>query len=437
MKKTLIKNGEVYSSDSNKKADILIEDGIIIKIDEKIEDSHADIIDARGMMVMPGVIDPQVHFREPGFTYKEDLRSGSMAAAAGGVTSFLEMPNTNPLTTSVAAMDAKKEIAAERCVVNYNFFIGATADNIEELNASKNVAGIKIFMGASTGDLLVSEEEDLDHIFKHANKLIAVHAENDDMVKANIKKYVGSENFDDHRKIRSVEAAVKATKMALSLSDKYNKRLHILHLTTVDEVSILKDYVDNPLVSSEVCPQHMLLTAPEAYQTLGAYAQMNPPIRTARHANGLLKGLKAGIIDCIATDHAPHTKEEKSKSFGFAPSGMPGVQTSLPLLLTMAFVGEFTYNDVVKWMCEKPAELYNIKNKGYLREGYDADIAIVAKDEQWVLREEDLFYKCGWSPYTGKELFGRVKMTLVNGDIVFQNGRIDEAVRGKEIQMGE
>jgi dihydroorotase len=437
MSKKLIKGGEVYSSEWTKKADVLIENGKILKIDVYIEDNEAELINAGGKMVMPGVIDPQVHFREPGFTHKEDLRTGSMSAAAGGVTSFLEMPNTNPLTTSVRAMDEKKKIASEQCVVNYNFFIGATADNIDELNAVKNVAGIKIFMGASTGDLLVSDENDLDHIFKHANKLIAVHAEDDAMVKSNEKKFVGTENFDDHRKIRSVEAAVKATKLALKLSDKYNKRLHILHLTTEDEVAILRDYIDNPYVSSEVCPQHILLTAPDVYLQLGSYAQMNPPIRTERHNKGLLKGLKDGIIDCIATDHAPHTHDEKSKPFGSAPSGMPGVQTSLPLMLNLASKGEFTYNDVVKWMCEKPAELYKIKNKGFLKEGYDADIAIVDKEEVWKLKEEDLFYKCGWSPYTGWNITGRIKMTLVGGEIVFENGKINEDVRGTEIEMGD
>lgn len=437
MNNYLIKNAKIVSSKSIDDADILISNGRIEKIAQGLHPGNAEIIEAGGLFALPGVTDPQVHFRDPGLTHKEDLRTGSRAAAAGGVTSFYEMPNTIPATTTRALMAEKKKIASDKCIVNYNFFIGATPNNLEELNSVENVTGIKIFMGSSTGDLLVSNEKDLDRIFGTGSKLIAVHSEDDEVINRNKKLFAKSVNFDDHRKIRSSEAAMKSTQLAVRLSLKYRRRLHILHLTTQEEAEFLNEFRNSSTISSEVCPQHLLLNGPDIYDKFGALAQMNPPIRSERHSKALWKALREGVIKCIATDHAPHTLEEKSVPFGKAPSGMPGVETSLPLMLNEVNKGNCSLQEVVKWMCENPVLLYRAQNKGFIKEGFDADITLVDNKLTKIVDNKKLQTKSGWCVYEGMKITGWPVMTIVNGNIVYHEGIIYEDIKGKEVLINE
>jgi dihydroorotase len=433
----LIKNARCVSSNGIIQQDVLLAEGIIAKVGKIPEREGDHIIDATHLHLLPGALDPQVHFRDPGLTHKEDLRTGSMAAAAGGVTGFFDMPNTNPSTTSVSLMEARKADAATKCVVNYNFFMGATPENVDALNAVKNVPGIKIFMGSSTGNLLVSEVEALDRIFGNGSRLIAVHAEDDGIINAQKEIYKSSRDFGHHPMVRPPEAALKATTLAVELSIKYQRRLHILHLTTSDEVAYLRIHKSKGPISTEVCPQHFLFSAPQIYAKLGAYAQMNPPIRDGSHGEALWQGLQDGIIDCIATDHAPHTHEEKANPFGSAPSGMPGVETSLPLMLDRAHRGFCKVEDVVKWMCEKPVSLYKVQNKGHIKAGYDADLVLVDLEKQKTIENGKLFTKVNWSPYDGWTTTGWPVTTIVNGQIVFDEGQIVPGVLGKEILISD
>ena len=429
----LIKNARCVSSSGIIKQDVLLRDGKIAQLGQIKASTAEKVIDGIHLFLLPGALDPQVHFRDPGLTHKEDLRTGSMAAASGGVTSFFDMPNTKPSTITIEAMSERKRVAAEKCVVNYNFFIGATNTNLEVLNGVENVPGIKIFMGSSTGDLLVSDTKDLDNIFGNGSRLIAVHAEDDEIINAAAEIYKNSTDFNHHQFVRPADAALKATTLAVELSIKYQRRLHILHMTTLDEVRYLEIQKSKAPISAEVCPQHFLLSAPHVYQKLGAYAQMNPPIRDKQHGEALWEGLVNGVIDCIATDHAPHTHEEKASPFGSAPSGMPGVETSLPMLLDRANRGLCKLEDVVKWMCEKPVELYKVKNKGHIKEGYDADLVLVDMGKKRSIENGNLWTKVNWSPYDGWTTQGWPVTTIVNGHIVFQDGEIDESVKGREV----
>lgn len=435
MVRILIKQATIVSSFEQKVGDVLIEDSKIVRVDPVINEGSDQVIDAKGLHLLPGVLDPQVHFRDPGATWKEDLETGSRAAAAGGVTSFFEMPNTKPSTTTRQAMADKKSLAAQKSLVNYNFFIGATPHNLEEINAVENVCGIKIFMGASTGDLLVHRFEDLERIFAHGRRLIAVHSEDEETIRANKLKYKDSKDVMDHMHIRSVEAAVKSTQVALALSRQYQRRLHILHLSTADEIPLITEAKKHAPVTVEVCPQHFLLHAPDVYKRLGTYAQMNPPLRDLSHASALWKALVAGDIDMIATDHAPHTHEEKQQPFGEAPSGMPGVETSLPLMLNQVSKGLCSLQDVVRWMCEHPVLMYGVCNKGFVKPGYDADIVLVDMQKEKIIRNGQLQCKVNWSPYDGWNVQGWPVMTFVNGHVVFREGDFFEDIKGKEIEI--
>jgi dihydroorotase len=426
----IIKNAIHFST--GKKVSVLIEDGKIKQIADSLTASLQNEIDAEGLTLIPGVLDPQVHFRDPGNTHKEDLYTGSCAAAAGGVTSFFEMPNTEPATTTPELMAEKKKMASKKCIVNYNFFIGATPDNVDVLNTVENVPGIKIFMGSSTGNLLVNLEKDLDNIFGNGSRLIAVHAEDENMLNAAKEKFKDSENIHDHYVMRGPESALKATQLAVKLSKKYKRRLHILHMTTEEEADFLRIEKED-FISAELCPQHFLLKAPDIYDKIGNYAKMNPPIREARHGKALFQALKDGVIDLIATDHAPHTVEEKEVAFLKAPAGMPGVETSLPLLLDQANKGNCSLQDVVKWMCEMPCLKYKVKNKGFLKEGYDADLVLVDMKKEKAPENGKLFNKANWTPYNGMLIKGWPVITIVNGNIVFDKGKILDSVKGKEV----
>jgi len=432
MSKLLIVNARVAHPDGHTvDADVLIHDGRIERIDASISQAVDETVDAAGNLVLPGVIDPQVHFREPGNEHKEDLGSGSRAAVRGGVTSFLEMPNTSPPTTDQAAMDVKLKLAASKSVANYGFFIGATPDNLDALNSVHPACGIKIFMGSSTGTLLVNKKKDLDRIFGNGERLIAVHAEDETRIHQRMEQFAGRTDYAVHSEIRDNQCAVLATELALELSNKYQRRLHILHLSTAEEVEILRNHKPE-WVTAEVIPNHLLLNVGD-YEKLGSLVQMNPPIRSAHDNETLWAGLHDGTIDIIATDHAPHTLEEKQKPYPKSPSGMPGVETSLPLMLTEMKAGRCTLAEIQKWMCYGPAQTYSIPNKGKLLEGWDADITIVDIDHAKPVRNEEVFSRVGWSPYAGRELHGWSLYTIVNGRIVFDNGHIRDGVLGKAL----
>ncbi len=432
MTSLLIRNARIARYDGTvTEGDVLCRDHRIERIERAIASPADETLDADGLTLLPGVIDPQVHFREPGKEYKEDLASGSRAAVRGGVTSFLEMPNTDPSTTTQAALDDKLARAARKCVANYGFFIGATPGNLDALNSAAPVCGIKIFMGASTGSLLVNDPGDLERIFANGTRLIAVHAEDEARIQARKPHFAGRTDPAAHSELRDNECALLATQLALSLSKKYKRRLHILHLSTKEEVELLRR--DKPAwVTAEVIPNHLFLNTAD-YARLGTLVQMNPPIRTPADNEALWAGLHDGVIDCIATDHAPHTLEEKQQGFPGAPAGMPGVETSLPLMLTAMQAGRCTLAEIQKWMCYGPARLYGIAMKGKIQEGWDADLTLVDLDNKRPVRNEETFTKVKWSPFAGRELTGWPQVTIVNGRVVYERGNIREGVLGRAL----
>lgn len=433
----LLPNGEWLQGD------VGVQNGKITEVASQLSQTDivsAQMIDAEGLILLPGVIDPQVHFREPGLEHKEDLFTASCACAKGGVTSFLEMPNTRPLTTTQAALDDKLQRAAAKCLVNYGFFIGATAENLPDLRLAHPACGIKIFMGSNHGALLVEQEEVLDKIFYRdvndptaENRLIAVHAEDQERIRQRRKLFAGNTNPAVHSEIQDNQAALQATQLALKLSKRYQRNLHILHLSTADEAELLRQ--DKPAwVTAEVTPQHLLLST-DSYEILGTLAQMNPPLRSPHNPEVLWQALLDGVIDFIATDHAPHTLEEKAQPYPQSPSGMPGVETSLPLMLTQAAQGRCTVAQVAHWMSTAVAQRYGIANKGAIAPGYDADLVLVdLKTYRPVLREE-LMTKCGWSPFEGWSLTGYPVVTIVGGQVVYDHGKLNTNVRGQALQF--
>jgi dihydroorotase len=432
----LLPNGEFWLGD------VMLRQGKIAAIADHIDSQPEDrIINAEGLTLLPGAIDPQVHFREPGLEYKEDLQTASHACAKGGVTSFLEMPNTKPLTTNQAALTDKLNRAAQKCVVNYGFFIGATADNIAELQRAQPACGVKIFMGSMKGDLLVDQRDALERIFAEVPRLIAVHAEDQQRITARRQQFdldrLAAEGAEIHPSIHSQiqdnQAALLATQLAVELSIKYQRRLHILHLSTAEEVAYLRDRKTS-WITAEVTPQHLLLNT-SAYDEIGTLAQMNPPLRSPADNAALWQGLQDGILDFIATDHAPHTLEEKAKPYPQSPSGMPGVETSLPLMLTQADRGRCTVAQVSHWMSGNVAKAYGIPNKGEIQVGWDADLVLVdLKHYKPVLRQE-LLTKCGWSPFEGWSLTGWPVITFVNGEIACDRGVVNTNIRGLALQF--
>ncbi|OKH40372.1 dihydroorotase [[Phormidium ambiguum] IAM M-71] len=427
----LLPNGEFLVGD------VKISDGQIAEVSSdlstNIDETAVKIIDAAGLTLLPGVIDPQVHFREPGLEYKEDLFTASCACAKGGVTSFLEMPNTRPLTTTQATLDDKLQRAAEKCLVNYGFFIGATAENLPDLLTANPTPGIKIFMGSMHGQLLVDGETALEAIFSQGKRLIAVHAEDQARINQRKQEFAGITDPAIHSQIQDNQAALLATQLALKLSKKYERRLHILHLSTGDEAELLRQ--DKPSwVTAEVTPQHLLLNI-EAYQKIGTLAQMNPPLRSPKDNEILWQALLDGVIDFIATDHAPHTLEEKAKGYPNTPSGMPGVETSLPVMLTQAMQGKCTIAQVANWMSTAVAKAYKIPNKGAIAPGYDADLVLVDLDNYLPVLREELQTKCGWSPFEGWQLTGWPVITIVGGNIVYEKGKLFTEIRGKALRF--
>lgn len=417
--------------------DVLCGNGKIIQIDPQITTmpDNTQVVDAKGLTLLPGVIDPQVHFREPGLEYKEDLFTASCACARGGVTSFLEMPNTRPLTTTQAALDDKLQRAAQKSLVNYGFFIGATPEGLPDLLTANPVCGIKVFMGSMHGQLLMDDEVALEAIFAKGKRLIAVHAENQARINQRRQEFAGITDPAIHSQIQDNQAALEATQLALRLSKKYQRRLHILHLSTGEEAELLRQ--DKPAwVTAEVTPQHLVLNT-NAYAEIGTFAQMNPPLRSPQDNEILWQALRDGVIDFIATDHAPHTLEEKAKEYPNSPSGMPGVETSLAVMLTQAKQGKCTVAQVSHWMSTAVAQGYGIPQKGRIEVGYDADLVLVDLENYHPVLREELQTKCGWSPFEGWSLTGWAQITIVGGEIVFNHGKLNLDIRGKALTFGE
>ena len=393
------------------------------------------VIDGTGLHLLPGAIDPHVHFRDPGNTEKEDLESGSRAASAGGITSFLDMPNTSPNAINRSAIEAKIASAAKKSVTHHGFFIGATNSNISDLQSVEGmdgVCGIKIFMGSSTGDLLVHEQKYLENIFANTGGIIATHAEDEERLQSRIPKFEHRKDIAAHAECRDVECALIATKRAAALANDHDHRLHIVHLTSGKEADWLASNKGD-LITTEVCTQHLTFNQDDV-EKLGSRALMNPPIRYTEDRDKLWKRLKDGTIDCVVTDHAPHTLQAKSVGFPNAPAGMPGVETSLPLMLTHSVEGKCSVSDIVKWMCAGPAKVYGIKNKGSLVEGFDGDLTLVDLENNRVIQDSDTWTKVGWTPYAGMELTGWPIYTIVDGNIVHKR-EIDGSLRGIPVNL--
>ncbi len=432
----LIRRAHIYLPNSEFIiGDVLIRDRQIVEVAPEITPNATSTkeIDALGLTLLPGVIDPQVHFREPGLEYKEDLFTASCACAKGGVTSFLEMPNTRPLTTTQAALDDKLQRASSKCLVNYGFFIGATAENLPDLLEANPTPGIKIFMGSMHGELLIDQEAGLEAIFQKGKRLIAVHAEDASRISQRKKEFAGIHDPAIHSQIQDNQAALLATKLALKLSNKYQRRLHILHMSTAEEADLLRENKPS-WVTAEVTPQHLLLNI-HAYGEIGTLAQMNPPLRSPHDNEVLWQALRDGVIDFIATDHAPHTLAEKAQEYPNTPSGMPGVETSLALMLTAAMSGKCTVAQVANWMSTAVASSYGIPNKGAIAPGYDADLVLVDLNTYRPVLREELLTKCGWSPFEGWNLTGWAHTTIVGGQIAYHEGKVNTEVRGQALSF--
>lgn len=428
--KTLIRNATVILPDGPQRTNVLL-DGTKIADTQASAGVPADeVVDADGLHLIPGVIDDQVHFRDPGFTHKEDLYTASRACAKGGVTSFLEMPNTNPNTISQAALEQKLALASHKSVVNYGFYIGATPHNVHELKDAHRTPGIKIFIGSSTGNLLVDEQEALERIFAETSLCITAHCEDESTIREN-RAALGEElTLDDHSRIRDVRAAVVATKRAMDLAFRHNHRFHVLHTSTGDETELFRDHRN--LITAEVCPHHLFFDVRD-YARLGSKVQMNPSIKHAEDRERLWTALTDGRIQVVATDHAPHTLAEKSQPYPHSPSGLPAVENSLALMLNQVSLGLCSIEDVVRWMCDAPARVWDIVDKGRIEVGYDADVVLVDLNKTHTVRDEEQLTKCGWSPWHGTELTGWPVATWVMGQNVFRDGTVATEAHGHEI----
>ncbi len=431
----LIKNAICVSHNGIEPSDVAIKDDIIVAIGHLDDVDAEKVIDATGLHLLPGVIDTQVHFREPGAEAKEDLESGSRAAVMGGVTAVFEMPNTKPATTTAKALNDKVKRATNRMWCDFAFYMGASKKNAKRLNRLERLpgcCGIKIFMGSSTGDLLVSDDQTLADILSNGTRRIAIHAEDEDRL---VERQALSEEGDvsPHPVWRDAKTAYKATDRILEIARRTGRRIHVLHVTTEDEMALLAAYKD--VASVEVTPQHLTLSAPDCYEALGTYAQMNPPIRDEAERIGLWKALSVGIVDVLGSDHAPHEKEKKALPYPQSPSGMPGVQTMLPLMLDQVNKGVLSLERLMDLTSAGPARLFNIAGKGRLAVGYDADLTIIDLKKKWVIEEDWLQSKCGWSPFTGRHITGKPVGTFVRGKEVMWDGELAQEATGQPIRF--
>jgi dihydroorotase len=439
---TLIKNAKIVNEGSIFEGDVLIDGEYIVDIDTSISSKSSDtlVIDAEGMHLIPGVIDDQVHFREPGLTHKATIETESKAAVAGGITSFIEMPNTIPQSTTQKLLEEKFELAAKTSYANYSFMFGGTNDNLEELLKTnpKNVAGIKLFLGSSTGNMLVDDEKVLEKIFSSTKMLIAVHCEDEATIKANLDRYL-KEYGDDipihlHPKIRSEEACYLSSSKAIELAKKTGARLHVFHLSTAKETALFSNKLplEKKKITAEVCIHHLFFDDKD-YQTKGAFIKWNPAVKSEKDKEGLWKALLDDRIDVIATDHAPHTKEEKEQVYTKAPSGGPLVQHALPAMLKAYRQEKISIEKIVEKMCHNPAILFNIEKRGFIKKGYFADLVIVDIASPWTVNKSNILYKCGWSPFEGATFYSKITHTFVNGYLIFNKGKFNDTIKGKRL----
>ncbi len=399
-----------------------------------------EIIDAEGNYLFPGIIDDQVHFREPGLTHKGEIFTESRAAVAGGVTSFMEMPNTNPQTLTQELLEEKYQIAAQKSLANYSFYMGASNNNLDEILKTNplNVCGIKVFMGASTGNMLVDNKETLEQIFSKSKLLIAVHCEDEPTIKENLKvfqeKYGDDIPIEAHPTIRSSEACYKSSSFAIELAKKHNTRLHILHLSTKEEVDLFDNSIplSEKRITSEVCAHHLWFSD-EDYKKKASLIKWNPAIKSIDDREALIKALILDKIDVIATDHAPHTFEEKQNKYSKAPSGGPLVQHSLVAMLQLSENKMISLEKIIEKMCHNPAILFNINKRGYIRKNYYADLVIVKPNQNWMVNKENIYYKCGWSPFENETFTNKVMKTFVNGNLIFNDTIFNDDIKGKRL----
>ena len=430
----IIKNGSCYIDGKLTKTDIGLSGNKMQKIG-KIELNSSKVYDATDKVVLPGIIDTQVQFREPGSTDAEDLESGSRAAVLGGVTSLFEMPNTNPPTSNLFEFDKKLQAAKNRMHSNYAFYFGATPDNTDQLARLKDVegcCGVKLFAGSSTGNLLVDKEADIEKVISSSDRVVSIHSEDEDIIKLR-KKFIRKGDVHSHPEWRNVECAMSSTRRVVKIAERYNKKIHVLHVTTKDEVDFLAMHKKN--VTFETTPQHLTLYAPDCYDKLGTYAQMNPPLRTKEHYNRLWVAIKNNIVDVLGSDHAPHLKENKDKEYPNTPSGMPGVQTIFPIMLDHVNNGKLTLQQLINLMCENPCRIFGIKNKGYIKEGFDADLTIADMNKEVTIKNEMIASKCGWTPFNNHKVKGFPVGTIVNGHLVMSDGKVILESKGTPLKF--
>ena len=430
----IIKNGSCYIDGKLVQTDIGLSGNKIKKIG-KIELNSSKVFDATDKVVLPGIIDTQTHFREPGSTDVEDLESGSRAAVLGGVTSLFEMPNTNPPTSNLIEFDKKLQLAKNRMHSNYAFYFGATPENAEQLSKLKDVegcCGVKLFAGSSTGKLLVDKEADIEKVISKSDRIVSIHSEDEEILKLR-KKFIKKGNVHSHPEWRNAECAISSTRRVVKIAERYNKRIHVLHVTTKEEVDFLAMHKKN--ITFEITPQHLTLYAPDCYDKLGSYAQMNPPLRTKEHYDRLWIAIKNNTVDVLGSDHAPHSKENKDKEYPNTPSGMPGVQTIFPVMLDHVNNGKLTLEQLIKLMCENPCKIFGIKNKGYIKEGYDADLTITDMNKEVTIKNEMIASKCGWTPFNNYKVKGFPVGTIVNGILVMFEGKVIEESKGTPLKF--
>lgn len=442
MNRILIKNAKIVNEGSIFEGDLLIENDLIVEISDSIslKSSNCIVIDAEGNYLMPGAIDDQVHFREPGLTHKGDIESESKAAVAGGITSFIEQPNTVPNAVTQEILEEKYQIASKKSYANYSFMMGATNDNLDEVLKTnpKNVAGIKIFLGSSTGNMLVDNEATLEKIFSSTPMLIAVHCEDETTIQNNLAKYI-EEYGDDvpvtaHHLIRSAEACYISSSKAVALAKKTGARLHIFHLSTAKEMELFTNKIplEEKKITAEVCVHHLWFTD-EDYKTKGNFIKWNPAVKTADDRKALWEALNDGRIDVIATDHAPHTKEEKKQTYLKAPSGGPLVQHAVVAMFEAHHQGKISIEKIVEKMCHNPAKIFKIEKRGFIREGYYADLVIVNAGLPWSVNADNILAKCKWSPFEGYTFKSRITHTFVNGQLVYNSFKVKNVHAGKRL----
>ena len=436
----LIKNAKLVNQGKSFYSDLLIEEKIIKKIAPKIQENVDRVIDAKGLHLIPGIIDDQVHFREPGLTHKAEIYTESKAAISGGITSFMEMPNTKPQTLTQELLEEKFQLGDKKSIANFSFFMGASNNNLSEVLKTnpKHVGAIKIFMGSSTGDMLVDNKKVLEEIFEKSDCLIAVHCEDEETIQKNLdeakKKFGEDIPIEMHPKIRSVDACYKSSSLAVELAKKHNTRLHVFHISTEKELQLFTNTkpLSEKRITAEVCIHHLYFNSND-YKTKGTHIKWNPAVKEKSDQDALLAALLDNRLDVIATDHAPHTIEEKNNKYLQAPSGGPLVENALKVMLKFVKEKKITIEEVVEKMCHNPAICFQIEKRGFIKEKYYADLVLVDIEKEYEVTEGKILSKCGWSPFVGEKLNGQVEYTIVNGHIAYEKGVFDESKKGMRL----